>query len=169
MDYFLQEFGNITISRVVLFVAALFFLFKIYKQVKKYFSEKAINEKEKNDRIQAVIEQAEKYPEWHQQSIQIRENLSKLIEGLDTKIDKLQGSNDERMAYTWRYRILRFNDEIRLGEKHSKEHFDQIIEDIDNYEDYCRTHPDFPNNKAVFAISHIKKVYQKCINEKTFL
>lgn len=67
------------------------------------------------------------------------------------------------------YRILRFDDEIRHGEKHSKEHFDQIIEDIDKYEDYCRDHPKFPNNKVVFAIRNIKNVYQKCTDEGTFL
>lgn len=92
-----------------------------------------------------------------------------MFSNLDKKIDKLQCSSDQGMAYTWRYRILRFNDEILHGQKHSKEHFDQILEDVQNYENYCIENPKFPNNKAVFAIRNIKNVYQKCTDEGSFL
>ena len=68
-----------------------------------------------------------------------------------------------------RQRILRFSDEILCGNRHSKEHFDEILEDIDLYEDYCDEHEDYENNKAVLAISTIKEVYQKCSKEHDFL
>lgn len=169
IEHFIQSFGNISVGQAVIVISAIVFLVMVYKKVTTYISKKALDEKEKNDRIQEVIDQAKQYPVWHQQSIDIRENLNELISNLDKKIDKLQCSSDQGMAYTWRYRILRFDDEIRHGEKHSKEHFDQIIEDIDKYEDYCRDHPEFPNSKVVFAIRNIKNVYQKCTDECTFL
>ena len=169
MEHFIQSFGNISIGQAVIVISAIVFLVMVYKKVTTYISKKALDEKEKNDQIQEVIDQAKQYPVWHQQSIDIRENLNTLISNLDKKIDKLQCSSDQGMAYTWRYRILRFDDEIRHGEKHSKEHFDQIIEDIDKYEDYCRDHPEFPNSKVVFAIRNIKNVYQKCTDQCTFL
>ena len=169
IEHFIQSFGNISIGQAVIVISAIVFLVMVYKKVTTYISKKALDEKEKNDQIQEVIDQAKQYPVWHQQSIDIRENLNTLISNLDKKIDKLQCSSDQGMAYTWRYRILRFDDEIRHGEKHSKEHFDQIIEDIDKYEDYCRDHPEFPNSKVVFAIRNIKNVYQKCTDECTFL
>lgn len=169
MEHFIQSFGNISIGQAVIVISAIVFLVMVYKKVTTYISKKALDEKEKNDQIQEVIDQAKQYPVWHRQSIDIRENLNTLISNLDKKIDKLQCSSDQGMAYTWRYRILRFDDEIRHGEKHSKEHFDQIIEDIDKYEDYCRDHPEFPNSKVVFAIRNIKNVYQKCTDECTFL
>lgn len=169
MEHFIQSFGNISIGQAVIVISAIVFLVMVYKKVTTYISKKALDEKEKNDQIQEVIDQAKQYPVWHQQSIDIRENLNTLISNLDKKIDKLQCSSDQGMAYTWRYRILRFDDEIRHGEKHSKEHFDQIIEDIDKYEDYCKDHPEFPNSKAVFAIRNIKNIYQKCIDEGNFL
>lgn len=169
IEHFMQSFGNISIGQAVIVISAIVFLVMVYKKVKEYISKKALDEKEKNDRIQEVIDQAKQYPVWHQQSIDIRENLNELISNLDKKIDKLQCSSDQGMAYTWRYRILRFNDEILHGEKHSKEHFDQIIEDIDKYDDYCRDHPEFPNSKVVFAIRNIKNVYHKCTDEGTFL
>ena len=152
IEHFIQSFGNISVGQAVIVISAIVFLVMVYNKVTTYISNKA-----------------KQYPVWHQQSIDIRENLNELISNLDKKIDKLQCSSDQGMAYTWRYRILRFDDEIRHGEKHSKEHFDQIIEDIDEYEDYCRDHPEFPNSKVVFAIRNIKNVYQKCTDECTFL
>ena len=56
-----------------------------------------------------------------------------------------------------------------MGKKHSKEHFDEILFDIDAYEQYCSTHPDYKNNKAVLAIGTIKEVYADCIEEHSFL
>lgn len=66
-------------------------------------------------------------------------------------------------------RILRFDDEIRHKTRHSKEHFDQIIEDVDTYERYCRDHPRFPNGKAVSATDNVKRTYEKCKAENSFL
>jgi excinuclease UvrABC helicase subunit UvrB len=68
-----------------------------------------------------------------------------------------------------RYRILRFDDEIRHHTKHTFEHFNQILEDIDEYEKYCNSHPLFMNNKAGSAIKNIKEVYEKCRRENSFL
>lgn len=75
----------------------------------------------------------------------------------------------ENTAISSRYRILRFDDEILHDTKHTKEHFDQILFDIDVYEEFCEEHPDFKNNLAVMAISHIKQVYQKCSTDNSFL
>lgn len=68
-----------------------------------------------------------------------------------------------------RLRILRFNDEIMTGVEHSKEHFDEILEDIDGYEQYCELHPSYENNKAVLAIKTIKEEYLYCLEHHTFL
>ena len=169
IEHFTETFGEISVEWAVIAISSIVFLVKVYIKVRDYFSNKAIAEKEKNDRIQEVIDQAKQYPVWHQQSIDIRENLNDLIGNLDKKIDKLQCTSDQSMAYMWRYRILRFDDEIRHDEKHTKEHFDQILDDITQYEKYCVSHPDFPNNKAVFAIQNIKNVYRKCTEEGSFL
>lgn len=76
---------------------------------------------------------------------------------------------DANEAKTARYRILRFDDEIRHKMRHSKEHFDQIIEDVDTYECYCQDHPRFPNGKAVSATDNVKRTYEKCKDENSFL
>jgi hypothetical protein len=79
-------------------------------------------------------------------------------------LDKLE----ENKADTARYRILRFEDEIRHGSKHTEEHFNQILLDIDQYEKYCAKHKDYPNNRAVSSIAKIKKTYEKCKDENLF-
>ena len=169
MQYFIDSFGDITIGNVAILLCAVVFLYGCYKKVGKYFSDKAIQEKEYDERIKKMLSQAEKYPEWHEQSIKIRKDLSTSIDNLDKKMDKLQQSNDESMALTWRYRILRFNDEVKQEVNHTEEHFNQILEDITKYEKYCKENPDFENNKASLAIDNIKKVYKKCTEEGTFL
>ena len=76
---------------------------------------------------------------------------------------------DKTDATTARYRILRFDDEIRHGQRHTFEHFNQILDDINDYEAYCKAHPEYPNNKALAAIEKIKKTYEKCRDENSFL
>ena len=52
---------------------------------------------------------------------------------------------------------------------HTKEHFDEILDDITSYERHCEMHPGYRNSKANMAISNIETVYQKCLAEKSFL
>ena len=47
MDAFLTLFGGITVSKVVVFIAAIIFLFSIYKEVKKYIGAKIKEQQEK--------------------------------------------------------------------------------------------------------------------------
>ena len=80
-------------------------------------------------------------------------------------LDKL----DENSASTCRYRLIRFDDELRHNVKHTQEHFDQILDDITTYERYCKEHPNYPNSKAILAIENIKSTYIKCREENSFL
>ena len=100
-----------------------------------------------------------------------------------TKVDKLtsdvnQLSSDfdvhlkleeEERVRNARQRILRFNDELLFRGNHTKEHYDEILEDIDRYEQYCLDHPDYRNNKAHRAISNIKNEYDKHLINHDFL
>lgn len=85
------------------------------------------------------------------------------------EVKSLRADFDREKATTARARILRFNDELLNNTKHSKESFDQTLSDTDEYEKYCRTHPEFTNSKTALSIEHIKRVYQKCEEEHTFL
>lgn len=110
-----------------------------------------------------------------------KEDVTSAITSLGNKIDNVKSSimaelakdradNEEYRIKMCRQRILQFNDEIYRGVRHTKESFDDVIaEGIDVYEDYCKTHPTFPNFKAEAAIDNIKETYKKCLKEGTFL
>lgn len=101
--------------------------------------------------------------------VQLRDRMDEL----DKKIDSMKISNDEKNqlkeALAARRRILRFNDELLQKVKHSKEMFDDVLSDISDYDRYCRTHPDFVNQRAVFAEQNVGNAYKKCMEENDFL
>lgn len=91
------------------------------------------------------------------------------VKRLTAEVDILKKEEELERARQARQRILRFNDEILFNKRHSKEHFDEILDDIDTYEDYCAAHEDYENNKAVLAISTIREVYKECLRDHDFL
>ena len=101
--------------------------------------------------------------------IQVRDRMDEL----EKKIDNMKISEEEKdqlkEALAARRRILRFNDELLLKIKHSKEMFNDILKDITDYDNYCRTHPDFKNKKAVFAEENVARAYQDCMENNSFL
>lgn len=96
---------------------------------------------------------------------EMMDNVSSMQETLDKHITK----DDERYAKQCRLRILRFNDEVLQQKRHTKEHFDEILDDITEYERYCVEHPDYKNNKAVMAIHNVEHIYQECLAKNSFL
>lgn len=99
----------------------------------------------------------------------MNEEMDKKVENLGKELKDLRTSCDEKAMNDCRTRILRFNDEILHKQRHSKEHFDQILADISNYELYCKNHLDFKNNIAKLAIENVEATYTKCLNENSFL
>lgn len=102
--------------------------------------------------------------------------IEKEVNGVEQKVDTLQNDltshiNSEAIkdALEKRRLILQFNDQIIQGNFHTKESWDQILDVVDDYEDFCLTHPEFPNNKCLLAIEHIKSQYQKHLDDNSFL
>lgn len=91
------------------------------------------------------------------------------INALAEQITNVQTEVNENAAMSSRYRILRFDDEIRHGQLHTKEHYDQIMVDIDIYEAFCKRNPNFRNNLAHKAISNIKRMYDEHNVDNSFL
>ena len=88
---------------------------------------------------------------------------------LNQELADHKAKSEERHATLCRAHILRFGDEVLHGIPHSKEGYDNILLDIDSYEEYCDKHPGYKNNVAVATIKHIKHMYQKHLQEDSFL
>lgn len=99
----------------------------------------------------------------------INSEVIEKVDSLEKKVDKLERDTGEQAAKDCRVRILHFGDEILHGVKHSKEHFDQILLDITEYEQYCDDHPDFKNNMTALTTKRIKATYEECHAEHSFL
>lgn len=91
------------------------------------------------------------------------------VDNLSKELADHKEKSEERHATLCRAHILRFGDEVLHGIPHSKEGYDNILLDIDSYEEYCDKHPGYKNNVAVATITHIKKMYQKHLEEDSFL
>lgn len=77
--------------------------------------------------------------------------------------------DDERNADLHRARILQFNTDLLHNLNHTEEDFNEILYNIDCYERYCKEHEEYKNNRAVHAIRNIKRVYDECMKNHTFL
>ena len=95
----------------------------------------------------------------------VLDKLEKLEKGM-AEIKSEVAENDAKQAVV---RILRFGDEIYNDVLHTKEHFNQILQDITEYEHYCKNHKDFENDRTVATTKLIKEVYEECLENKSFL
>ena len=100
------------------------------------------------------------------------DRITELSGKIDNVADELKAhieANEMEAVQSARVRILRFADECRREEKHSKEFFDSILDDIDIYEHYCESHPKFKNNKTVASTKIIKDLYKECVLGDKFI
>ena len=90
---------------------------------------------------------------------------------LDTRsaLDKHQAADDEYKAECHRAALLAFNTSLLRGELHTQEDFFDAFRHIDQYEDYCRSHPGYKNNRASHAIANIGRVYDERLKARDFL
>lgn len=97
------------------------------------------------------------------------EGIKDRLTELEEHDEKQDATRDKDKALDARRRILRFADEVRRKEKHSLEHFNNILDDITYYKNYCKTHKDFANDRARISIKIIEDVYEECTLNNSFL
>lgn len=95
---------------------------------------------------------------------------------INAKLDKLAATIEDNRelrkrdkADDARRRILAASDEVLHCVPHSKEWWDQVNDDVTQYNKYCSAHPDYRNNKAVHAIDNLDKEYSKKLEINDFL
>ena len=97
------------------------------------------------------------------------DSMNERVDKLSVKVDQSEARQAERDAKMARNHILRFGDEVRVGTRHSKESFDEVLADITAYESYCQAHPEFPNHRTRAAEKFITETYDRCLKEDSFL
>ena len=86
-DEFMCIFGDITLAELTTFVLAMFFLYGIYKEIKKFNDAKIAEhqrrteeERVQKEKLESAYAVTQKYPIYHQESIDIRDGLKKEIQ-----------------------------------------------------------------------------------------
>ena len=95
--------------------------------------------------------------------------IGKRVDEIDTKMANHIREDEENQAKEARVRILRFYDELCEGKRHSENHYEETLDDIDIYEKYCASHPDYHNNKGKSAMKAIVSSYETAKRENDFL
>lgn len=95
--------------------------------------------------------------------------LTEKVDALQRDVTALQAEAERTKVVDSRFRILRFDDELYAGMKHSREHFNSILQDITIYNSYCAAHPDFKNALTVHAQKHIEDVYDELYENREFI
>lgn len=102
--------------------------------------------------IQFLINRSDKKKEKNDKIIAKLEEFSNQLTAFGSRMNK-ENADDARR------RILSFDDELRRNVGHSEESYNQILDDIREYEHYCKAHDDYKNSKAVAATANIKETY----------
>lgn len=102
LDQFLAVFGDVTISELITFVLAIFFLYAIYKEIKKFNDAKIAEhqrrveeERVQKEKIESAYAVTQKYPIYHQESIDIRDGLKKEIQEIREYINTMMKRFEE--------------------------------------------------------------------------
>ena len=99
----------------------------------------------------------------------INADLMQELADTRTTLEKHIQIDDERNADGHRAKILAFNTELLRGIDHTREDFIEVLAEIDQYESYCRAHPEYKNNRAKHAIANIGRVYDDRLKKHDFL
>lgn len=96
------------------------------------------------------------------------DSMDKKIDGVDKKIDKHIEESETKDLQDTRRDILEFANACMNGRKHTKEQFDFVISECDNYEAYIETHK-VKNGVVTSAIREIRRLNANCLHNNTYL
>lgn len=102
LNQFLQLFGDVTVADIFLWGAAFFFVYLIYKEIRKVVEIKVKEHNSKIEEEKALKKKVEdsycitqKYPAYHQESIQIRDSLKQEIQEIRSNFNTIMNRLEE--------------------------------------------------------------------------
>ena len=112
--------------------------------------------------IEFLIRRSDEKKDKNLEVLAALKSIKDKIVGIESRMDKENADNARR-------NILSFDDELRRGMEHSEESFNQVLQDIKYYRNFCRSHEDYENDKATSAIKHIRETYDRVKAENKFI
>lgn len=99
----------------------------------------------------------------------INEDILVKLKSLEKELSRISSNVEKYNAINSRVRILRFGNEIKQGILHTKDYFDQIMQDIDIYENYCNINKEFRNSITSITVEIITNNYRERLEKNDFL
>ena len=115
-------------------------------------------EKEHKDTKDLIVEMRKEY----------KESSEEIKKDYNNRVDKLERDIDNKEAKRLRSNIICFSDSCRVNNKHTKNHFENIFRDYDDYIHYCTIH-NFENHYIEGEMKYIEGIYYECLKENKFL
>ena len=112
--------------------------------------------------VEFLIRRSDEKKDKNSEVLAALNTIKERILGIESRLDR-ENADDSRRS------ILSFDDELRRGVDHSEESFNQVLEDIKYYRNFCRSHEDYENDKATSAIKHIRETYDRVKAENKFI
>ena len=91
--------------------------------------------------------------------------MMEMMADIKKEVSEIKQDASKSEAVRSRTSILRFQDELYNDIKHSKEYFDQVLDDIETYEKYCHDHPEFQNGRTKAAAKYIREERDRLFKE----
>lgn len=149
-------------SAVTVLLLSRLFDYVAYKRKRKdnLADKQAENEEKEDSKVLAEIKE-------------LRSEISEVKQDvcyLRSDIEKVRSEAEEGRIVERRIRILHFADEITHRQvKHSRDHFQQLMDDCKYYEEYVASHPSFKNGLTDPAIKLIRETYEERLRKNDFL
>ena len=96
------------------------------------------------------------------------DKINDKVDDLSIALQKHISESEIKSLQDTRRDILDFCNACMNGRKHTKEQFDFVIAECDSYEKYVEDN-DIKNGVIEAAIKEIRRLYDKCIQEHSFL
>lgn len=94
--------------------------------------------------------------------------IEKKVDYLQNELSRHVSESEIKSLQDTRRDILDFCNACMNNRRHTKEQFDFMIHECDNYEVYIKKN-DIKNGVIEAAIAEIRRLYEKCIREHSFL
>lgn len=92
-------------------------------------------------------------------------DVLKAIQDVKNDVDSVKRDAQMQAAILSRTHILRFRDELYNDMKHTSEYFEQTLDDIQVYDQYCEKNPKFANGRTKAAAEFIREEYKRLFKE----
>lgn len=125
---------------------------------------KSVTDRMRND----LIELKEQQEANNEAIIELNNKLDSRFTDVNNRFNQQRKEADEKEAKRLRASIISFSDSCRVGQHHTKNHFENVFRDVDDYNMYCDEHS-IPNHYIEGEVAYIKKIYQECVEENKFL